>query len=64
MQVAELATTQTTSGLSRLERFIRIDEAGQNSELMDRVVDKMFAHEAADTQAAIAELKKTTPGLR
>ena len=53
MQVAELNTTQTTKGLSRLARLIWIYEAGQNSELMDRVLDKVFAQEAADAQAAI-----------
>jgi len=55
MQVAELDSKQTNKG-SRLQRLIRIYEAGQNSELMDRVLDKVFAQEAADTRAAIERL--------
>lgn len=55
MQVAELESNQATKD-SRLQRLIRIYETGQNSELMDHVLDKVFAQEAADTQAAIARL--------
>lgn len=56
MQLAEMDTTRMTNDLSRLERLIRIYETGQNSELMDRVLDKVFAQEAADTHAAIERL--------
>ena len=56
MSVIEMETTQTADDLSRLERLIRLYELGQNSSLMDRVLDKVFAKEAADTQAAIERL--------
>lgn len=57
MQVVELdSSNQVTRGSSRLKRLIRIYETGQNSELMDRVLDKVFAQEAADTIAAIERL--------
>lgn len=56
MQVLDVEASQTTRGLSRLERLIRIYETGQNSDLMDRVLDRVFAQEAADTQAAIQRL--------
>ncbi len=53
MQVAE-SHTETRS--SRLEQLIRLYETGNASELMDRVLDRVFAQEAADTQAAIQRL--------
>lgn len=55
MQVAELDSKPATKG-SRLQRLIRLYETGQNSDLMDRVIDKVFAQEEADTQAAIERL--------
>ncbi len=56
MSVIEMETTQTTDELSRLERLIRLYEMGQSSSLMDRVLDKVFAQEAADTQEALERL--------
>lgn len=53
MQIVE---SQTSARLSRLERLIRLYESGQVSERMDRVLDKVFAQEAADTLAAIERL--------
>lgn len=53
MQVAELHTDTRSS---RLEQLIRLYETGNASELMDRVLDRVFAQEAATTQAAIQRL--------
>lgn len=47
---------QTTRRSTRLERLIRLYETGQVSEFMDRVLDKVFAQEAADERALIAQL--------
>ena len=56
MTVVEQEISKTTDDMSRLERLIRLYEMGQSSTLMDRVLDKVFAKEAADTQAAIERL--------
>ena len=53
MQVAE---SQSTTRSSRLEKMIRLYESGQASNFMDRVLDKVFAQEAAETRNAIARL--------
>jgi hypothetical protein len=53
MGVAEL---HTESRSSRLEQLIRLYETGNASELIDRVLDRVFAQEAANTQAAIQRL--------
>lgn len=47
----------TTSRLSRLQRMIRIYEAGQVSELMDRTLDKLFSLEAYEEEKAIKTLR-------
>lgn len=56
MSVMEIETTKATADVSRLERLIRLYEMGQSSTLMDRVLDKVFAKEAADTKTAIERL--------
>ncbi len=53
MQVAE---SRSTTRSSRLEKMIRLYESGQASDFMDRVLDKVFAQEAAETRNAIARL--------
>ena len=57
MQTTNLDAVRTTSSLARLERLVRVYKRGQNSELMDRVLDKVFAQEVADTRAAIKRLE-------
>jgi hypothetical protein len=54
MQVAEV---QTTTGLSRLERLIRLYEMGHASSHLDRVLDKVFAQQVIDDEALIAQLR-------
>lgn len=41
---------------SRLEQLIRLYETGQAGELIDRVLDRVFAQEAASTLAEIERL--------
>lgn len=53
MQVAD---SHPITRSSRLEKVIRLFELGQASNFMDRVLDKVFAQEAADTRNAIARL--------
>lgn len=58
----EAVDNRTTTRSTRLERLIRLYETGQASEFMDRVLDKVFAQEAAEAREAIeridADLKK------
>ncbi len=54
MQVAEV---QTTTGLSRLERLIRLYEMGFGSSYLDRVLDKVFAQQATDDEVLIQQLR-------
>lgn len=54
MDTAEL---RTETRLSRLERLIKLYESGQASELMDRVLIKVFAQEAAEEKALIDQLR-------
>jgi hypothetical protein len=54
MQVTE---SQATTRSSRLQRMIRIYQSGQVSDFMDRVLDKVFAQEAAKEKALIDQLR-------
>ncbi len=54
MQVAE---AQTTTGLSRLERLIRLYEMGYASSYLDRVLDKVFIQQATNDEALIKQLR-------
>ena len=54
MQVTE---AQTTTGLSRLERLIRLYEMGHASSYLDRVLDKVFAQQATDDEALVKQLR-------
>jgi hypothetical protein len=48
---------QTTNRSSRLKRLITLYETGQASDFMDRVLDKVFAQEAAEEAALINQLR-------
>jgi len=53
MQVAESSSAIRSA---RLEKLIRLYETGQVSDLMDRVLVKAFAQEAAEAEAAIKRI--------
>ena len=53
----ELTESHSINRSSRLEKMIRLYESGQVSDFMDRVLDKVFAQEAAKEQALIAQLR-------
>lgn len=53
----EAIKPQTTSRSTRLERLIRLYETGQASDFMDRVLDKVFAQEAAEELTLIEQLQ-------
>lgn len=53
----EAVKSQTTLRSTRLERLIRLYETGQASEFMDRVLDKVFAQEAAEELKLIEQLR-------
>jgi hypothetical protein len=51
------AQTQTINRSSRLKRLITLYETGQASDFMDRVIDKVFAQEAAEAKEAIERIE-------
>ena len=53
----EVANARSMTRSSRLEKMIRIYEAGQVSDFMDSVLDKVFAQEAAKEKALIEQLR-------
>lgn len=53
----ELTESHSINRSSRLEKMIRLYELGQVSDFMDRVLDKVFAQEAAKEQALIDQLR-------
>lgn len=52
----EISETREATRSSRLEKLIHLYAAGQTSDFLDRVLDKVFAQEAADAQEAVARL--------
>jgi uncharacterized protein YaaN involved in tellurite resistance len=53
----EAVDNRTTTRSTRLERLIRLYETGQASDFMDRVLDKVFAQEAAEELKLIEQLR-------
>lgn len=54
----EIAESNSMTRSSRLEKMIRLYESGQVSDFMDRVLDKVFAQEAAKEKALIDQLRR------